>query len=156
MTCYSAQEEIENIREESAQQFREKHSKWFKAALVSSQDPIFMFFVVVSNTVKEPLMHFYAWVQKHGDFGKCGIVRLVAEKAYWFLQQLQILVVDVSWIDGCLIEADCMEQPAAIISQLRLAATQIAMFALAAYSRRIYKIVTSCLGLSWSSDFRRL
>lgn len=134
---------VDEVALDEYRDFQVRMGRYMTSANQVVKDAVFWFMVLASFVCKEPLIYCYAWLQKPQEQ---AILTFVTGKAFEFLQQLQSLASDLTWVSACLREsgADASLTPEAQ-SALTGAALKIALHNAAAYERRIYEYVTARL-----------
>ena len=140
----SSTQVVDDVAADEFKAFQERMNRYMRSASKSVKDSVFWFMMLTSFTAKEPLMHCYAWLQKPRP---AAMLELVTGKAYGFLQELQRLIHDLSWVEYCLRESGCVNAVTSEVQDvLRSMALKIAVHNASAYERRFYSYICASLG----------
>ena len=140
----SASKPVDEIAFDEYSEFQERMSRYMRSACQTVKDAVFWFFVTASFQAKEPLIRCFAWLQTPRE---TPMLDFVCGQAFEFLQQLQALTVDGSWVTTCFLESGA----GSVVSEevqgvMAAAAIRIALHNLTAFERRIYSYVSATLG----------
>ena len=129
--------------EEDKAAYRLKMSKWAAGAMSTVRNSLFWLFLLVSEHVRAPLNHFFAWAQKNSE--NRLIQQLVCGKAKSFQDEFDVKLASCdTWFAEAVKEAEADDLPLMVLDLVRTLSFRMVAHAAASFYMRITMHVQRC------------
>ena len=125
--------------------YRIKLSKWYSTTFHAISNPVFWFVLEVSHRAREPLRHFFHFLQRHSSDKR--LLRLVTQRLACFRAEWVLLLLNMPvWLDEALQNSGCQNLSASTQGKLKMLGCKLVFKLGHAFEMRIVKRVDRLLG----------
>ena len=123
---------------DDTQAYKIKLSKWYRTTFHAIASKMFWFLLHVCHRAREPLRHFFAFMQKHSS-DQC-LFTLVTSKIHAFKHDSLRLVLEMPhWLQAALDKSGCVTLSSDVQGKLKLLAAQLVFKQIRSLDLRILK-----------------